>query len=698
MNKKNSTKHVHNEDNHSEHQMNHQHHKHNTHSELDHHKKNNLDSHHNHNGHDHHDHSHMINEYKNLFWLSLILTIPILILSPMIQMWFNIDLSFPYDQYVVLALASILVVLGGKPFFVGSYHELKQKSPGMMSLIALAVFISYIYSGAVVFGLAGHDFFWELALLITIMLLGHYIEMKSTLSAGDALNSLTKLMPSDAHLVHGDHIMVVPIKDLKLNDIVLVKPGEKVPVDGYIVEGASSLDESMITGEAVPVEKKVSDEVIAGTVNGDGVIKVKITKVGSDTYIEKVIKLVNDAQNTRSKTERLANVFAKYLFYISIVTALITATLWTINGASTDFILERVVTVIIIACPHALGVAIPLVTSRTTSIAAKNGLLIKNRTLFEQARKINAIVFDKTGTLTEGKFVVNEFINYTLDKDEVLQIAYSLEKNSNHPLAKGVVDYAESKNIQSLTVNTFENIAGVGIKGNIKQQDYFVVSPGYLDKEKINYDEILTKNLQSKGQTVIFLIINKQVIGVFALSDKIKEESYSAIKALKKMNIKTILLTGDNRTTANIVGNELGLDEIIAEVLPHEKALKIKELKKHYNVAMAGDGINDAPALAESNLGIAIGAGTDVAIETADIILVKSNPNDIVSLLQLSKVTSRKMIQNLIWATGYNVITLPLAAGILYNQGIVLEPAIGAILMTLSSVIVAINARLLKLE
>lgn len=655
----------------------------------------------NHHGHDHHgghhDHSKMVKEFKDLFWISLIITIPILLLSPMIQGWLGINIRFPYDQYVVLGLATLLVVIGGKPFFVGGYHEIKQKSPAMMSLISLAVIISYLYSSAVVLGLSGHDFFWELAMLITIMLLGHYIEMKATMSAGDALGSLTKLIPSEAILVHDDHLMTVAVSDLKLNDVVLVKPGEKIPVDGFIIEGSSTLDESMITGEAVPVEKKVHDEVIAGTINGDGVIKVQINKVGADTYMQKVIKLINDAQSTRSKTERIANIFAKYLFYISITAAVITAISWSLTEASTDFVLERVVTVIIIACPHALGVAIPLVTSRTTSIAAQNGLLIKNRTQFEQAKKINAVVFDKTGTLTEGRFVVNKFVSYS-NKENILDIAYSLELNSNHPLAKGVVNYGKDQNATSLEVRDFENISGVGIKGNINNVDYLVVSPGYLQKEKISFDKDLTLKLQKEGQTVVFIISNQEVQGLIALSDKIKDESYIAVKELKKMNIKTILLTGDNQATAEIVGKELGIDEIIAEVLPHEKAQKIKELKENYKVAMVGDGINDAPSLAESDLGIAIGAGTDVAIETADIILVKSNPNDVVSLLKLSKATSRKMMQNLVWATGYNVIALPLAAGVLYSQGVLLDPAIGAILMSLSSVIVAINARLLKLK
>ncbi len=653
-------------------------------------------SHHDHHG--DHDHGEMILEYKRLFWISLIITIPILVLSPMIQGWFNFDLSFGFDKYLVLILATILMVLGGKPFFEGAYHELKKRSPGMMSLIALALIISYSYSTAVVFGLSGHDFFWEFSMLITIMLLGHYIEMKSGEAAGDALKALTSLMPSDAILLKDGRQTLVSVSDLKLNDVVLVRPGEKVPVDGFIIEGSSSFNEAMITGEALPVNKGVSESVIAGTINGDGIVHVKINKLGEDTYLKQVIKLVNDAKLSQSKTERIADVFAKYLFYLAIAAALITALFWILNKSEPSFILERVVTVIIITCPHALGLAIPLVTSRTTSIAASNGLLIKNRNRFESSKNVTAVVFDKTGTLTEGKFSVSEFVYYHLEKEVVLNIAYSLESNSNHPLALGLVNYAKEENALMLETTNFENISGVGVRGTINKIDYLMVSPNYLINEKINYDQELVYKLQSDAQTVFFLVEGKRVLGLFGLKDQIKESAKKAVNQLKDMNITSVMLTGDNETTAKIVASELGIDLVYAEVLPHEKALKIKELKKVYNVAMAGDGINDAPALAESDLGIAIGAGTDVAIETADIILVKSDPNDIVSLIKLSKATNRKMVQNLIWATAYNIIALPLAGGVFYSIGFLLPPALGAILMSLSSIIVAINARLLKLE
>lgn len=682
--------HVHHHETHN-HDVSNDHDNHNRHAHSGHEHQNHHEGHHNHEG--------MIKEFLRLFWISLILAVPIIVLSPMIQDWFNYSLTFAYDQFVVLALSTVVVVYTGKPFFIGAYHELKKKSPGMMSLIALAVSISYIYSAATVFGLAGHDFFWELATLVSIMLLGHYLEMKSSVAASDALASLTKLMPSDANLVLGDKIKIVKVSDLKLQDVVLIRPGDKVPVDGIIIDGETALDESMITGESVPVTKRNDDEVIGGTINGDGVIKVKVTKLGKDTYLQQVVNLVDHAQRNRSKTQRLADVFAKYLFYISIAAALVTATYWASVGQSTEFILERVVTVIIIACPHALGLAIPLVTSVSTSIAAKNGLLIKERNRFEQARKTDTIVFDKTGTLTEGKFVVTDIKTYDINESDALEIIYSLEKNSNHPIAKGIQNYALDKNIKSLTIKSFKNISGVGIEGIIDNQTYQVVSPAYLRKEKISFDEKKNDDLSRKGQTVVYLMSKKQVLASFALEDKVKDDANEAIKQLKKMNIRSIMLTGDNKIVANHVGKRLGIDEVISEVLPHQKADKIKALKKKgYRVAMAGDGINDAPALAESDLGIAIGAGTDVAIEAADVILVRSNPKDVVSLIKLTKSTYVKMVQNLIWATAYNIIALPLAAGVLYYQGIILVPAVGAILMSLSSIIVAVNAKLLRIK
>lgn len=650
----------------------------------------------NHNHHESHDHSHMINEYKRLFIVSLILTIPILLLSPMIQDWFNLNISFKGDKYLLLILSTILVIIGGKPFFTGTIDEIKEKSPGMMSLIMLAIIISYTYSAATIFGLKGMDFFWELASLITIMLLGHYIEMVSMEKATSSLKSLNELIPKEANLYKNNKTEVVNVSDLKKGDIVLVRPGDKVPIDGIIVKGSSTFDESMITGESIPVSKDVDDELIGGTINGDNSIRIKVNKKPEDTYIKQVVNMVNLALEKRSKTELLADVFAKYLFYLAVLSAIITFIVWQALGKPTDFILERVVTVIIIACPHALGLAIPLVTSVSTTIAANNGLLIKDRTKFEQARKIDAVVFDKTGTLTKGEFKVNNFTTYK-DKKEVLNIIYSLEKNSNHPIAKGIIKYATENNANELNVETFKNISGVGIKGVINNKTYMAVSSNYVLKEKIEYDKKLVDKLYNEGNSITILLEDNKVIGIISLEDEIRESSYKVIDELKKLNIKTILLTGDNKLVGKSVAKKLKLDEVISEVMPHEKALKIKELKKTYKVAMTGDGINDAIALAESDLGIAIGQGTDVAIETSDIILVKSDPNDILALFKLSKKTYNKTIQNLIWATAYNIIALPLAAGVLINQGIIMHPALGAILMSLSSIIVAINARLLKL-
>ncbi|WP_026390405.1 copper-translocating P-type ATPase [Haploplasma axanthum] len=694
---KNTKKHEHN---HNEHMEHHNHIDNNMHMIHKHDEVNNgKHNHHNHMNHGGHDHNKMIKEYKNLFFLSLILTLPIVLLSPMVQELLKFTLRFKYDQIVVFVLATVLVLIGGKPFFVGAKDELKKKGPAMMSLISLAVGISYIYSSAIVFGLKGHDFFWELATLITIMLLGHYLEMKSAVAASNALTSLTKLMPSEANLVREDKIVVTKISDLKISDIVIVKPGDKVPVDGIITEGKSTLDESMITGESVPVLKEINDDVIGGTINGDGSIYVRVTKLGKDTYLEQVITLVNDAQMNRSKTQRLADTFAKYLFYLAIVIASITAIVWSFSGKPADFVLERVVTVVIIACPHALGVAIPLVTSVSTSIAAKNGLLIKKRERFENARKINAVVFDKTGTLTEGKFYVSHIHTYGETKENVINYAYSLEKYSNHPIAKGITEYALTNNSKSLKVTDFANTPGVGIEGFIDNKKYYIVSPAYLTKNGINFDNHHHHEMSEDGLTVIYLVQEDKVIASFALEDKIKESSYQVVKDLKEKGIRTILLTGDNSGVAAKVGKKLEIDEVIAEVLPHQKSEKIRDLKaKGYIVAMTGDGINDAPALAEADLGIAIGAGTDVAIDTADVILVKSNPKDVIALLELSKKTYNKMIQNLIWATAYNLITLPLAAGILYNQGFILPPAIGAILMSASSIVVAVNAKLLRIK
>ncbi|KAF0092615.1 MAG: Cu2+-exporting ATPase [Fusobacteria bacterium] len=674
----------------------------NKHSHNDNHKQehdhNMMEHDGNENGHDHH--QMMVDDFKKRFIISLILTIPILILSPMIQMFLSINLRFIGDSYLLFGLSTILFIYGGKPFLKGAVTELKEKSPAMMTLIAMAITVAYIYSSLTVFILTGNDFFWELATLIVIMLLGHWIEMKSVMGASKALSELIKLMPETAHVIddNGDLIDTL-VKQLRSGDNVLIKPGEKIPIDGIVYEGQSSVDEAMITGESVPVDKGVDDDIIGGSINGEGILKFKVTRIGDETFLSQVIKLVKDAQASKSKTQRLADTAAKWLFYIALSMGIVTFVVWYLLGAGLHFAIERAVTVIIISCPHALGLAIPLVTAVSTSIAAKKGLLIRNRAAFENARKLNMIVFDKTGTLTKGEFGITDVREVGISSDELLTIAYSIEINSEHPIAKGIVNEGKKKNLEKLEVKDYQNITGEGLKAKIEGREIFIVSPGYMKTKGIEFDEESYEKLAQQGKTVVFVLEDLKLLGYIALTDLIREEAKEAIEQLKEINVSSVMLTGDNERVAAYVAEKIGIDKVIAEVLPGEKADKINSLqKKGYIVGMTGDGINDAPSLAMADLGIAIGAGTDVAIETADVILVRSNPMDVVNILKLSKATYKKMVQNLIWATGYNIIALPLAAGILYNQGIVISPALGAVLMSLSTIIVAINAKLIKID
>ncbi len=658
-------------------------------------------SHHETSGGNHHDHhALMVEDFKKRFFVSLFLTIPILLLSPMIQMFMGVDWHFNGDVYLLFGLSTLLFIHGGKPFITGAMDEYKQRSPAMMMLISLAITVAYVYSSLTVFVLQGSDFFWELATLISIMLLGHWIEMKSVLGASKALEALVKLMPDVAHMIHEDNeIMDHPIIHFKVGHKILVKPGEKIPLDGVIFEGNSSVNESMMTGESVPVDKTVGDEVIGGSINGEGVLKFTVRRVGEDTFLAQVIKLVKEAQASRSKTQRLADTAAKWLFYIALMAGLSTFFIWLALGKDISFAVERAVTVIIISCPHALGLATPLVTAVSTSIGAKKGLLIRNRVAFEEARNLDAVVFDKTGTLTEGAFGITDIDARDVDSDRLLSIAYSLESNSEHPIAKGIVREGKNRNLQLLEVRDFQALPGKGLSAVLNNQEVMIVSPAYLNEHGIDYDHKQYEALAQQGKTVIFILLEHKLIGMIALMDVVRETAIEAIETLRSMKIETIMLTGDNQRVAEYVGKQLSIDSIIAEVLPHQKALKIEELqKKGKRIAMTGDGINDAPSLARANLGIAIGAGTDVAIETADIILVRSNPKDVVNIIKLSKATYRKMVQNLIWATGYNVVALPLAAGVLYNQGILISPALGAVFMSLSTIIVAINAKLLKID
>ncbi|GAB4172272.1 MAG: heavy metal translocating P-type ATPase [Calditrichia bacterium] len=657
---------------------------------------------HDHGGGSHHDHhAHMVADFRKRFWISLILTIPILLLSPMIQRILDLGEVFQFPGYTIILwlFSSIVFFYGGYPFLKGMIDEIKKGQPGMMTLIALAIAVAYFYSSVVVFGLAGKFFFWELATLIDIMLLGHWIEMKSVMGASKALEELAKLLPTDAHKVDASgNVVDVPLEELQSGDQVLVKPGEKIPVDGIVVKGETSVNESMLTGESKPVHKTVNDPVIGGSINGEGAIFVEVQKTGKDSFLSQVIDLVREAQESKSKTQDLANRAAFWLTIIAIAGGAITLFVWLfVMSKDFAFALERTVTVMVITCPHALGLAVPLVVAVSTAISARNGLLIRNRAAFEAARNIQAILFDKTGTLTKGEFGVTDIVQFknTLTEEEILTYAASVETQSEHPIAKGIVNSAK----QTYDIEDFQAIPGKGAMAVVNGKKVMVVSPGYLREKGITVDNQKIEELSQQGKTVIFVMIDDELYGAIALADIIRPESKIAIQRLKEMGIKTMMLTGDNKLVAKWVADELELDGYFAEVLPHEKASKVKEVQAQgLVVAMTGDGVNDAPALAQADVGIAIGAGTDVAVETADIVLVRSNPMDVAAIIGLAKATYKKMIQNLAWATGYNAFAIPLAAGVLYKYGILLSPAMGAVLMSLSTVIVAINARFLKVK
>ena len=646
---------------------------------------------------------HSVADFRKRFWVSLVVTIPILILSPSIQEFIGLRraISFPGDQYLLFVLASFVYFYGGSPFLKGIVNELRARLPGMMTLIAVAITSAYLYSSAVVFGLRGGVLFWELATLIDIMLLGHWIEMRSVMGASRALEDLARLMPSDAHKLMPDgSVQNVPLDTLAVGDRVLVKPGEKIPADGEVVEGETSVNESMLTGESKPVFKKPGTMVIGGAINGEGSVTIAIRKTGEDSFLSQVIELVKTAQESKSRTQDLADRAALALVIIALAAGGITFSIWQVFiNRGVDFGLERAVTVMVIACPHALGIAIPLVVAVSTAIGAQKGLLIRNRAAFERARNIQAIIFDKTGTLTEGRFGVTDVIAFTddpaLNTQALLNNAAALEGRSEHPIAQGIVGSART----SFHIEAFKALPGKGVAGVVNGKEALVVSPGYLKEQHIVITDERIEQFNAQGKTVVFVMVEGAVVGAIALADIIRPESKQAIAALKEMGIRTMMLTGDNRQVARWVAEEVGLDEYFAEVLPQEKVAKVKEVQSRgLVVAMTGDGVNDAPALAQADVGIAIGAGTDVAVETGDIILVRSNPLDAVSIVGLSRVTYRKMVQNLTWATGYNTFAIPLAAGILYPYGVLLTPAAGAILMSVSTIIVAINSRFLKLS
>lgn len=673
----------------------------NHHNRHTHHSRGKASGHRGHGGHGGHDHAAMIADFRKRFWATLAATVPILALAPMIQGWLGLEeaLEFGGDSYVLAALSTLVYFYGGWPFLTGLWSEVRSGRTGMMTLIAVAITAAYAYSMAMVVIGSEETFFWELATLIAIMLLGHWIEMKSVMGAGKALEKLASLMPDTAHLVEADgSVREIAVSELQGGETLLVKPGEKVPADAVIVKGESSLNESMLTGESKPIHKAPDAEVIGGSINGEGALTIRVAKTGEDSFLSSVIKLVEEAQASKSKTQDLANNAARWLTFIALGGGLVTVLFWTLlTGQDFAFAMERAVTVMVIACPHALGLAVPLVVARSTAIAASNGLLIRDRTAFEEARNTEAIIFDKTGTLTKGEFGITDTLVFdeAFGARDIVSYAAAVEMQSEHPIAKGIVNDAED----IWTVDHFRAIPGKGAEGKVKDRDVKVVSPGFVRSRGISIDDPRFEELSAQGKTVVFVLIDDELAGAIALADIIRPESRQAIADLQAMGIRCIMLTGDNQQVANWVGEEIGLDEVIAEVLPQQKADTVKEIQSRgLIVAMTGDGVNDAPALAQANVGIAVGAGTDVAIETADIILVRSDPGDVAAILGLARATYGKMIQNLAWATGYNAFAIPAAAGVFFPWGLVLSPAIGAIFMSASTVICAVNAQLLTLK
>lgn len=666
---------------------------------------------HHHQNHDHHSESdssaagfdkhagHHTPDFLKRFWITLVLSVPVLLLSHMIQQWLGFTIAFQGDKYVLLVLGSIIYFYGGMPFFKGFLGEVKAGAIGMMTLVALAITVAYVYSVAVVFGLPGMDFFWELATLIVIMLLGHWLEMRSQMAASKALQSLVALLPNDVTVEHNGSPVKIKLEQLKNGDTVIIRPGEKVAADGLIVEGSSYLNESMLTGESVPVRKESGGKVIAGSINGDGALKIKATGVGKDSYLNKVINLVQDAQAAKSNTQNLADKVAKWLTIVAIVVGVGTFAYWYITMGDLAFALERMVTVMVTACPHALGVAIPLVVAISTTLSATNGLLIRNRTAFETTRKLSTIIFDKTGTLTKGSHTVQKIIPLTehYSENDLLQYAAAVQQNSEHHIAKGIMQTLSEKKLELWKSDNFRYMQGIGVTGIVNGKSVVAAGPTYFVQNNKQVPAI-PEEINQDAETVNFILIDDVPVGIVSLADTIREGAKEAIDQLRSMNIKSFLLTGDNEKVAAAVSKQLGMDGYLANVLPHHKQEKVKEFQdKGEIVAMTGDGVNDAPALAAADVGIAVGSGTDVAAETADIILVNSDPRDVVKMIDFGKKTYNKMIQNLVWAVGYNVVAIPLAAGVLYPT-FVLSPAMGAVLMSVSTIVVALNASLLKIK
>lgn len=637
----------------------------------------------------------MIRDMRRRLWICLLLTLPILLLSPMIQHWLGVNWRFGGDSYLLAILGTLVFVYGGMPFFRGARADFAQRQPGMMTLVAVGITAAWAYSTAVIFGLAGEPLYWELATLVDIMLLGHWLEMKSVMGASSALDELSRLMPEIAHVLQADGgTEDMPLNHLREGDRVLVKPGEQMPADGRVLKGESAVNEALLTGESLPVKKHPGAEVIGGSVNGHGSLEVEVARTGDSTYLSQVARLVQEAQASKSRSQDLANRAAAWLTLVALGGGLITFVAWYLANAKLDFALERTITVMVIACPHALGLAVPLVVAVSTALGARRGLLIRNRQAFEQARNLRVVVFDKTGTLTEGEFRVRSVTPLAdLPEAEVLQLAAAVEAHSEHPIAQGIMRAAREEALEVPPVEDFQALAGRGVQGQVRGKLIAVVSPGYLKENQIK----VAAPEQGEAGTLAYVLQEGAVVGAVTLGDSIRPESAQAVQRLKRAGLQVMMLTGDNERVARSVAEQLGLSEYFAQVLPEQKAAKIQEIRgRGLLMAMVGDGVNDAPALASADIGIAIGAGTDVAIAAADIVLVGNNVGAVADLLALSRATWRKMAQNLAWATGYNVVALPLAAGVLYPQGILLSPAVGAVLMSLSTIIVAINARLLK--
>ncbi|MBM1152628.1 copper/silver-translocating P-type ATPase CopB [Enterococcus durans] len=651
------------------------------------------------------DHSMHMGNFKQKFWLSLILAIPIILFSPMMGMEFPFQITFPGSEWVVLVLATILFIYGGQPFLSGAKMELQQKSPAMMTLIAMGITVAYVYSVysfvANLINPQAHvmDFFWELATLIVIMLLGHWIEMNAVSNASNALQKLAELLPESVKRLKKDGTEeTVSLKEVKEGDHLIVRAGDKMPTDGTIVKGETIVDESAVTGESRGVKKSVDDQVIGGSINGDGTIEITVTGTGENGYLAKVMDMVRKAQGEKSKLESLSDKVAKWLFYVALVAGILAFIAWLFLENLPDA-LERMVTVFIIACPHALGLAIPLVVARSTSIAAKNGLLLKNRNALEQANDLDVIMLDKTGTLTQGKFTVTglEVLTDNYTKEELLKYIGALESAANHPLAIGIMNYLKEKDIAPYEALNQKNLSGVGLEADVEDQKVKIVNEKEVKRLGLSVDASRVKPYEEQGNTISYLIIGEQLAAIIALGDVIKPEAKQFIQALKEKNITPVMLTGDNQKAAQAVAEYLGIENYYGGLLPDDKEAIVQQyLDKGKKVIMVGDGINDAPSLARATIGMAIGAGTDIAIDSADVVLTNSDPKDILHFLELAKQTRRKMIQNLWWGAGYNIVAIPLAAGILAPIGIILSPAVGAVLMSLSTVVVALNALTLK--